>query len=62
MGRAKFIHQNQYIISNNGAKHLMDLGFKYDNDKDKYAYMFPVLKHEKMMVLRGRVTAYTDTN
>lgn len=62
MGKVKSIHEDQYIISDNTVKHLLDLGFKYDNDDDKYTYTFPVLRYDKMTVLRGRITAYTDTN
>lgn len=35
MGKVKSIHENQYIISDNSAHHLLDLGFKYDNEEDK---------------------------
>lgn len=62
MGKVKSIHEEQYIISNNTAVYLIDLGFKYDSNEEKYVYNFPVLKYEKMTVLRGRITAYTDTN
>ena len=40
----------------------MDLGFKFDKEEAKYVYNFTVMKHEKTTVLRGRITAYTDTN
>lgn len=62
MGKVKSVHDNQYIISDNSAKHLLDLGFKYDNEEGKYVYNFTALRHEKMTVLRGRITIYTDTN
>lgn len=54
MGKVKSIHENQYIIPDNSAKHLLELGFKYDSDEDKYIYNFSVL--------RCKVTVYTDTN
>ena len=60
MGKVKSIHENQYIISDNSAQHLLDLGFKYDNEEDKYVYNFAVMKHERITVLRGRITAHTD--
>ena len=62
MGKIKSIHENQYIISDNSAQYLSDLGFKFDNEEAKYIYNFTVMKHEKTIVLRGRITAYTDTN
>lgn len=62
MAKVKSIHENQYIISDNNAGHLIDFGFKYDNDEEKYVYNFPVLRHEKTTVLRGKITTYTDTN
>lgn len=61
MSKVKSIHDNQYIISDNNARHLLDMGFKYDDTEEKYVYKFPVLKYEKMTVLRGRITVYTDT-
>lgn len=62
MGKVKSIHEDQYIISDNTAGHLIDLGFKYDNNEDEYIYKFPILRYEKMIVLRGKIKAYTDTN
>lgn len=62
MSKVKSIHENQYVISDNTAEHLIGLGFKYDNDEDKHVYTFPVLRYDKMTALRGRITAYTDTN
>ncbi len=62
MSKVKSIHENNYIISDNTAKKLLDLGFKYDAMEEKYVYNFAVMKHEKVTVLRARVTAYTDTN
>lgn len=62
MGNVKSIYKNEYIISDNTAKHLLDLGFKYDESEEKYVYKFTVLRYEKMTVLRGRITAYTETN
>lgn len=62
MSKVKSIHENNYIISDNTAKKLLDLEFKYDAMEEKYVYNFAVMKHEKVTVLRGRVTAYTDTN
>lgn len=62
MSKVKSIHENSYIIFDNTAKKLLDLGFKYDAAEEKYVYNFAVMKHEKVTVLRGRVTAYTDTN
>lgn len=62
MSKVKSTHENQYIISENTAKHLLDLGFKYDNDEDEYTYTFPVLRYDKMTVLKGRITAYADTD
>ena len=62
MGKVISIHENNYIISDNTAKKLLDLGFKYDETEEKYVYNFPVLRHEKITVLRGRIIAYTDTN
>lgn len=62
MSKVKSIHENQYIISNNTAKHLFDIGFRYDNDEDKYTYTFPVLRYDKLTVLKGRITAYADTD
>lgn len=50
------------VISDNTAGHLIDLGFKYDNDEDEYIYKFTILRYDKMTVLRGRIKAYTDTN
>ena len=38
MGKIKSIHENQYIISDNSAQHLLDLGFKYNNEEEKYVY------------------------
>lgn len=62
MAIVKSIQDNHYIISNNNARNLLDLGFKYDETEEKYVYNFPVLRHEKITVLRGRIIAYTDTN
>ena len=62
MGKVKSIHENQYIISDSTAQHLINLGFKYDNEEEKYTYSFPVLKYEKTVVLRSRITAYADIN
>lgn len=62
MGKVKSIHEDRYVISNNTTGHLIDLGFKYDNDEDEYIYKFTVLRYNKMTVLRGRITAYADTN
>lgn len=62
MSKVKSIHENQYIISDKTAKHLLDLGFKYDSDDDKYVYNFSVLRYDKTTVLRCKVTAHTDTN
>ncbi len=62
MGKVKSIHENQYIIPDNSAKHLLELGFKYDSDEDKYIYNFSVLRYDKTTVLRCKVTVYTDTN
>lgn len=62
MSKVKSIHENQYIISDSNVKNLLDLGFKYNETEEKYVYNFTVLKYEKMTVLRGRITAYTDTN
>ena len=62
MGKVKSIHENQYIIPDNSAKHLLVLGFKYDSDEDKYIYNFSVLRYDKTTVLRCKVTVYTDTN
>ena len=62
MGKVISIHENNYIISDNTAKKLLDLGFKYDETEEKYVYNFPVLRHEKITVLHGRIIAYTDTN
>lgn len=62
MGKIKSIYDNQYVISDNSAEHLIDLGFKYDSNEEKYVYNFSVLRHEKITVLKGRITAYTDTN
>lgn len=62
MGKVKSTYENQYTISDNTVTHLLDLGFKYNKSEEKYVYDFVVMKHEKVMVLRGRVTAYTDTN
>ncbi|MFG6322643.1 MAG: hypothetical protein K1W41_14530 [Lachnospiraceae bacterium] len=62
MKKVKSIHEDQYIIFDNTAKHLLDLGFKYDSDEDKYTYNFSALKYEKTTVLRGIITAYTNTD
>lgn len=62
MAIVKSIQDNHYIISNKNARNLLDLGFKYDETEEKYVYNFPVLRHEKITVLRGRIIAYTDTN
>lgn len=62
MGKIKSIHDNQFVISDNSIKHLLDLGFRYDNDEERYTYNFSIMKHEKIIVLRGRVSVYTDTN
>lgn len=62
MSKVKSIYEDRYIISDNTAGHLIDLGFKYDNDEDEYIYKFTVLRYDKMTVLRGRIKAYTDTN
>ncbi len=61
MARVKSIQDNDYIISVNNTRHLLDLGFKHD-ETEEYVYYFPVLRHEKITVLRGRIIAYTDTN
>lgn len=61
MGKVKSIHENRYIISDNTTKHLLGLGFKYDDSEEKYVYKFIVLKHDKTTVLRGRITVYADT-
>ena len=61
MKRVKSIHENKYIISNNTAQHLLDLGFKYYATEDTYIYNFTVLGYEKMTVLRGKITAHIDT-
>ena len=61
MGKVKSIHENQYKISDNSARSLLDLGFKYDTEEDKYVYNFAVMKHEGITVLSGRITAYTAT-
>lgn len=61
MGKVKSIHENQYKISDNSARSLLDLGFKYDTEEKKYLYNFAVMKHEGITVLRGRITAYTAT-
>ena len=61
MGKVRSAHENQYIISENTTKHFLDLGFKCDNDEDKYTYTFPVLRYDKTTVLRGRITVYADT-
>lgn len=60
--KVKSIHEDQYIISNNIAKHLLDIGFKYDASEDKYVYTFAVLRYDEITVLRCKVAAYTDTN
>lgn len=62
MAKVKSIHENQYKISDNSARSLLDLGFKHDNEEEKYVYNFTVMKHEKIVVLRGKIIAYTDTN
>lgn len=62
MNKVKSIHENQYTISDNSTQHLLDLGFKYDYEEEKYVYNFTVMKHEKIIVLRGRIVAYIDTN
>lgn len=62
MGKVKSIHDNQYVISDNSIKHLFDLGFRYNNDEERYTYYFSILKHDKMTVLRGKVSIYIDTN
>ncbi len=36
LGRVKSLHENQYIISNKTAKHLLNLGFKYNELEEKY--------------------------
>lgn len=62
MGKVKSIHENQYVISDNSARSLLDSGFRYDESEEKYVYNFTVLKYDKMTVLRGRITAYVDMN
>lgn len=49
MKKVKSIHEDQYIILDNTTKHLLDLGFKYDSDEDKYTYNFSALKYEKRL-------------
>lgn len=61
MSKVKSIHENKYIISDNTAKYLLDLGFKYDDLGENYVYMFTVLRYDKTTVLRCRITAFTDT-
>ena len=61
MNKVKSINENQYIISDNTIQNLLDLGFKFNNEEDKYVYNFSVLRHEKMTVLRGKITAHIDT-
>jgi hypothetical protein len=62
MARVKSIQDNDYIISVNNTRHLLDLGFKHDETEEKYVYYFPALRHEKITVLHGRIIAYIDTN
>lgn len=62
MSKVKSMHEDRYVISDNTAGHLINLGFKYDNDEDEYIYIFSVLRYNKMTVLRGKIKAYTDTN
>ena len=61
MGKVKSIHENRYIISDNTAKHVLDLGFKCNGSEENYAYMFTVLRYDKTTVLRGKIVAFTDT-
>ena len=58
----KSIYSNKYIIKDNSSQHLLDLGFRrYYDSEERYIYNFIVLKYEKMIALRGRIIAYTDT-
>ena len=36
MARVKSIQDNDYIISVNNTRHLLDLGFKHDEKKNMY--------------------------
>lgn len=62
MSKITSTYDNQYIISDNSAQHLLELGFKYDNEENIYVYNFNVLRHEKTTVLRGKITAFTTSN
>ena len=58
----KSIYSNKYIIKENSPQHLLDLGFRrYYDSEERFVYNFIVLKYEKMIALRGRIIAYTDT-
>ena len=58
----KSIYLNTYIIKDNSPQHLLDLGFRrYYDSEERFVYNFIVLKYEKMIALRGRIIAYTDT-
>ena len=59
---SKSIYKNTYILKDNTPQHLYDLGFRKNNKLENgYVYNFPVLKYGKMITLRGRIIAYTDT-
>lgn len=62
ISNVKSIYENQYIISDNSVQHLLELGFKYDNEENIYVYNFNVLRHEKTTVLRGKITAFTSSS
>ena len=44
MARVKSIQDNDYIISVNNTRHLLDLGFKHDETEEKICILFPCIK------------------